>query len=87
MRTISTARVTSKGQITIPHRIRKLLDISSGSSVAFRITEEGVLMLPCEFEFKSPYTADEWRKIKKLAEEEGEVYKSAKKAKEYINKL
>jgi AbrB family looped-hinge helix DNA binding protein len=84
---IETAKVTSKGQVTIPNRIRKLLHISSGSSVAFGLSREGVLLLPCKVTVESPYTATEWAKIEKLASAKGKVYKSAKRAKKHIEAL
>jgi antitoxin PrlF len=35
-------KVSSKGQITIPKRIRTILDLKPGSAVNFRIDEDGV---------------------------------------------
>jgi AbrB family looped-hinge helix DNA binding protein len=35
-------KVSSKGQITLPKRIRDLLDLKPGSVVDFRIGEDGV---------------------------------------------
>lgn len=87
MTMIETAKVTSKGQVTIPNRIRKLLHISSGSSVAFGLSRKGVLLLPCKVTMESPYTATEWAKIEKLASAKGKVYKSAKRAKKHIEAL
>ena len=47
MTIIETAKVTTKGQVTIPNRIRKILHLEEGSSVAFGLTKEGVVLLPC----------------------------------------
>ncbi|MBI4309766.1 MAG: AbrB/MazE/SpoVT family DNA-binding domain-containing protein, partial [Candidatus Omnitrophica bacterium] len=44
MTVIETAKVTSKGQITIPNRIRKILHISRGSSIAFSVGRGGVML-------------------------------------------
>ena len=42
MRNISThARVTTKGQVTIPVEIRRALGIEEGDEVVFRIDREG----------------------------------------------
>ena len=38
------AKITTKGQITIPNRIRKLLHLKEGSSVGFGITKDGVVL-------------------------------------------
>jgi len=87
MTVIETAKVTSKGQVTIPNHIRKLLHISSGSSVAFGLSKAGVLLLPCKVSVESLYTVAEWAKIEKLASAKGKVYKSAKRAKKHIEAL
>lgn len=86
MTVIETAKVTSKGQVTIPNQIRKLLHISSGSSVAFGLSREGVLLFPCKVTAESPYTAAEWAKIEKLVSAKGKVYKSAKRAKSILRR-
>jgi len=87
MTILETAKVTTKGQITIPNSIRKLLKIKEGTSVGFGVSKEGVLLIPCEVTAKSPYTSKEWDKIEKLASEKGRVYTSAEAAKEHIKTL
>ena len=87
MTIIETAKVTSKGQVTIPNRIRKILHVSAGTSVAFGLSKEGVILLPCKVTAESPYTPGEWAKIEKLAFAKGKAYKSAKKAKKHIYAL
>jgi AbrB family looped-hinge helix DNA binding protein len=87
MTVIETAKVTSKGQVTIPNRIRKLLHVSAGTSLAFGLTKEGVVLLPCKVTVESPYTAREWEKIERLASVKGKVYKSTKRAKKHIEAL
>ena len=87
MTVLETAKITSKGQITIPNRIRKLLRVETGASLAFGLSREGILLLPCKITAESPYTPDEWAKIEKLAFAKGKVYKSAKKAKKHIEAL
>lgn len=81
------AKMTTKGQITIPNRIRKLLHLTEGSSVGFGITKDGVVLVPCKITAKSPYTAKEWTKIEKLAEEKGEGVSDVKSAKSYLKNL
>lgn len=87
MTILETAKVTSKGQVTIPSRIREILHVSAGTSIAFGLSKEGVVLLPCKVTVESPYTASEWAKIEKLASAKGKVYKSAKKAKKHIEAL
>jgi len=87
MTILETAKVTSKGQVTIPNRIRQILHVSAGTSVAFGVGKEGVILLPCKVTAESPYTAYEWAKIEKLASRKGKVYKSADKAKKHIEAL
>jgi len=38
---MSTAKITSKGQITIPREIRTLLDLQSGDKINFIIDDSG----------------------------------------------
>lgn len=87
MTVIETAKVTSKGQITIPNRIRKILHVSSGASLAFGLSRQGIVLLPCKLIVSSPYTPSEWAKIEKIASLKGKAYKSAKRAKKHIEAL
>lgn len=41
---MNVAKVTSKGQLTIPKEIRERLGLSTGDEVEFREKREGVLM-------------------------------------------
>ena len=87
MTVIEIAKVTSKGQVTIPNRVRKLLHVSAGASLAFGLSKEGVVLLPCKVTVESPYTPSEWGKIERLASGKGKVYKSAKRAKKHVEAL
>lgn len=87
MTIVETAKVTSKGQVTIPNRIRKILHVSTGVSLAFGLSRQGVVLLPCKVTAELPYTASEWAKIEKLASLKGKAYKSVKKAKKHIEAL
>lgn len=84
MTILETAKMTSKGQVTIPNQIRKLLHLENGASVAFGLTKGGVVLMPCEVTAKSPYTAKEWEKIEKLAADKGKVVSSTESAKAYL---
>lgn len=87
MTIIETAKITTKGQVTIPNRIRKILRLEEGSSVAFGLTKEGVILLPCKVTAQSPYSAKEWAKIERVASEKGKVYASTEAAKKHIKAL
>ncbi len=87
MNIIETAKVTTKGQVTIPNRIRKLLHLEEGSSIAFGVTKEGVMLMPCEVTVKSPYTSKEWHEIEKLAANKGKTFSGADAAKKHLSSL
>lgn len=48
------ARLTSKGQVTIPRDIRRLLGLQTGDSLIFQSDEHGVRMQPARQ--TSPFT-------------------------------
>ncbi len=87
MNYVETARVTSKGQVTIPSTIRDILRLEPGSTVMFKVTEKGVLLSPCEIIEKPAYTAQEWKQIEKIVAERGKVYKTPQSAKKHLNSL
>jgi AbrB family looped-hinge helix DNA binding protein len=49
----SQAKITSKGQITVPHEIRKLLGVGPGDRLVFEGDERGVRIQPLRKE--SPF--------------------------------
>ncbi len=53
------AKVTSKGQITIPSPIREILNREPGSTVMFKVPDKGFILAPCEIKEKSLYTEKE----------------------------
>jgi len=87
MTIIETSKITSKGQVTIPNQVRKILNLEQGSTIIFGIGKEGVVLLPCKVIADSPYTPKEWERIEKIVAEKGRVYKTAKKAKKHIESL
>ncbi|MFO7979749.1 MAG: AbrB/MazE/SpoVT family DNA-binding domain-containing protein [Candidatus Aminicenantes bacterium] len=82
-----TAKVTSKGQVTIPSTIRDILKLEPGSTVMFKVTDKGVVLSPCEIREKPIYSKEEWKKIEKLVAEKGKAYKTSNEAKKHINSL
>lgn len=87
MTILETAKITSKGQVTIPNRIRKILKLQEGASIGFAVTKEGVIILPCKIEAHSPYSAKEWAKIEKLAAVKGKTANSSMDAIKHIQNL
>jgi AbrB family looped-hinge helix DNA binding protein len=43
-----TARITSRGQITIPKAVRDAIGVEAGDCVAFRIQEDGTVIVVLE---------------------------------------
>ena len=82
-----TAKVTSKGQVTIPSTIREILKLEPGSTVMFKVTDRGVILSPCEIIEKPAYTEKEWKRIEQLVAEKGKVYKTSSTAKKNIKSL
>jgi AbrB family looped-hinge helix DNA binding protein len=82
-----TAKVTSKGQVTVPSTIREILKLEPGSTVIFKVTDRGVILSPCEIIEKPVYTAKEWKEIEKIVTEKGKVYKTSAAAKKHIKSL
>lgn len=87
MELIEIARMTSKGQITVPATIRDIFNLGKGSSVAFKLTDKGVLFTPCEITERETYSPEEWGKIERLAAERGPSYKTAKGAQKHLKSL
>ena len=87
MEIIETATITSKGQLTVPAPIREIFDLKKGSTVVFKVTDKGVLFMPCEITAKESYTQEEWAKIERLVAERGKTYKSARSARRRLKSL
>jgi AbrB family looped-hinge helix DNA binding protein len=81
------ARMTSKGQVTVPAPIRAIFNLKKGSAVIFKVTDNGALFLPCEITERETYTKDEWSKIKRLVAERGKSYKTSKGARRHLKSL
>ena len=87
MELIEIAKMTSKGQVTVPAPIRAIFNLRKGSAVIFKVTGRGVLFLPCEISERAEYTQEEWGKIKRLVAERGKIYKTSKGAREHLKSL
>jgi AbrB family looped-hinge helix DNA binding protein len=87
MEIVETAKLTSKGQVTIPVSIRDILNLRKGSSVMFKLTEKGVSFMPCEVKARETYTQEEWGKIERLVAERGKTYKTSSGARKHLKSL
>ncbi len=87
MEIIEIAKMTSKGQVTVPASIRGVLNLQKGSSVIFKLTEKGVSFMPCEVKARETYTQEEWGKIERLVAERGRTYKTSRGAKKHLKSL
>jgi AbrB family looped-hinge helix DNA binding protein len=47
------AKITSKGQITVPHDVRRVLGVQSGDKLVFESDKEGIRVRPVRM--KSPF--------------------------------
>lgn len=82
-----TAKVTSKGQVTIPATIREILRLETGSNIMFKVTKNGVFLSPCELIERPAYTIQEWGKIEKMVAKKGKIFKTSQSAKKRIISL
>lgn len=88
MTVVGMSKITSKGQVTLPANVRKLLKLDKGQSIAFCIDRKGVFLHRCKFRVEpSRFTLAEWQKIEQLAGERGRVFASAEETKKHIKSL
>jgi len=87
MEIIEIATITSKGQLTVPAPIRDIFNLKKGSTVIFKVTERGVIFMPCEIKANDSYTQEEWGKIERLVAERGKVYETARRARRHLESL
>ena len=87
MELIETAKMTSKGQITVPASIRDILNLRKGSTVIFKVTERGVVFAPCEIKEKEFFTGAERAMIERLAAKRGKTFRTAAGARKHLESL
>lgn len=77
---VVTAKITSKGQITLPKEVRKLLDVKEGSVVVFEKEDDRIVI-------KTAKTIKDFKGFLK-GKGKGKIVfdEMRKKAKEYIGK-
>lgn len=81
------AKVSSKGQITIPHEIREMLNATHmGDLIGFEKKGEEIVIKRVSISKEEEFSEEEWMKLKRLADEKSKVY-SAKQFLRTIDKL
>lgn len=77
---VVTAKITSKGQITLPKEVRKLLDVQEGSVVVFEKEDDRIVI-------KTAKTLKDFKGVLKgRGKGKAAFDEMRKKAKEYIGK-
>lgn len=76
---VATAKISSKGQITLPKEVRELLDVHTGSVVVFEKEDDKVII-------KSARTLQEFKGILKGRHKAVAIDQVREKAKEYRGK-
>ncbi|MDD5432675.1 MAG: type II toxin-antitoxin system PrlF family antitoxin [Candidatus Omnitrophica bacterium] len=88
MTVIGMSKITSKGQVTLPAAVRKMLKLNRGQNIAFCLDKSGVVIARCNINVEpSGFTKDEWAKIDKLAGEKGKLFTSAEGAKRHLKSV
>lgn len=73
------AKVTSKGQVTLPKEVRELLHIRTGSIVVFEKKDEVLVV-------KTAKTLQDFRGVLKGRQKQADFEEMRSKAKEYVGK-
>ncbi|MEK6657564.1 MAG: AbrB/MazE/SpoVT family DNA-binding domain-containing protein [Nitrospirota bacterium] len=74
-----TAKITSKGQITLPKEVRKILDVNVGNVVVFEREDDKIIIKPAK-------TLKEYKGFLKGKGRVSDFDEIRKKAKEYVGK-
>lgn len=89
MESILLASLGSKGQVTLPKQVRRLLRIGKARDlVGFKVTPSGIALIPVEVREKPlRFSAAEWKKIDRLRRRKGKVFRSARELRSYLDSL
>lgn len=88
MTVIGMSKITSKGQVTLPAAVRRMLKLNRGQSIAFCLDKSGVIISRCKINVEpAAFSKDEWAKIDKLADARGKVFVNAEGAKRHLKAL
>lgn len=83
------APLSSKGQVTVPKKVRELLHLDhKGDLIGFEPRKGGVLMRKyVVHQSEEEFSEEEWAKLKKMADQKGKVYADAKEFLKDLRKL
>ena len=88
MTVVGMSKITSKGQVTLPVNVRKLLKLDKGQCIAFCIDRKGVFLHRCKLSVEQGgFTQAEWQKVGQLADKKGKIFVSSEEAKNHIKSL
>jgi|WetSurMetagenome_2_1015567.scaffolds.fasta_scaffold721094_2 AbrB family looped-hinge helix DNA binding protein len=88
MTVIGISKITSKGQITLPISVRRLLKLDKGQNLAFCLDKSGIILSRLKLSVDSaPFTKEEWAKIEQLTLEKGKAYSNPEDAKRHLKEL
>ncbi|MCX5710766.1 MAG: type II toxin-antitoxin system PrlF family antitoxin [Candidatus Omnitrophica bacterium] len=88
MTVIAMSKITSKGQVTLPVSVRRMLKLDRGERIAFCLDKGGVLISRCNVNVEpAAFDKAEWAKIEKLTSRKGKVFASAEGAKRHLKAL
>jgi len=88
MTMVGMSKITSKGQVTLPATVRRLLKLDKGQAVAFCADKRGIFLYRAKVDIEEKgFSAAEWQKIERLANAKGRVFKSPEEAKRHIKSL
>lgn len=88
MTVLGMSKITSKGQVTLPAQVRKMLRLDKGQPVAFCLDRRGVFLSRCRLDIeKSAFSLAQWRKIERLAAVKGKEFACAEEAKKHVRTL
>lgn len=88
MTVIGMSKITSKGQVTLPAAVRRMLKLDRGECIAFCLNKNGVIISRCKIDVEPvAFSKAEWAKIDKLAGQKGKLFASAEGAKRHLKVL
>lgn len=72
--------LSSKGQLTVPKKVRDTLKLKEGQILLIQLTGRGALLRKAEIRpAQSEFSDDEWEALSQLTHQKGKRYKSGKR--------
>lgn len=80
MESIYLSTISSKGQLTLPKKVREKLHLQTGELVRMELSQGGVLLKKTELQTVSDdFSDEEWDVLRKMASEKGRRYSTRQK--------